>query len=124
MKHYMTKELYIGLISGTSADGIDAVLVDFSQHQPRMIASHYAAYPPTLRAEILALYEQGENEIQRLGELDVSLGQAFAHPPPPPLFSRKKMGNNNFIAFKRVFLLVAVLFAKTMGVMRMMTNGL
>ena len=78
MKPYMTKELYIGLISGTSADGIDAVLVDFSQHQPRMIASHYAAYPPTLRAEILALYEQGENEIQRLGELDVSLGQAFA----------------------------------------------
>ena len=71
-------ELYVGLLSGTSADGIDAVLVDFSQIQPRMIATHYVAYSQTLREKILSLYEEGENEIQRLSELDIVLGKAFA----------------------------------------------
>lgn len=71
-------ELYIGLMSGTSADGIDAALVDFSDQQPRLIASHYEPYTHTLRQRILALYETGENEIARMGELDVMLGETFA----------------------------------------------
>ncbi|TAK73566.1 MAG: anhydro-N-acetylmuramic acid kinase [Gammaproteobacteria bacterium] len=71
-------ELYIGLMSGTSADGIDAALVDFSQTPPVTIATHYQPYSPALREQILALCVQGENEIHRLGELDVVLGSAFA----------------------------------------------
>lgn len=72
------KELYIGLMSGTSADGIDAALVDFSQSLPTVIATHYTPYPDHLKKKILGLCQQGENEIHRLGELDVELGQAFA----------------------------------------------
>ncbi|OGT35491.1 MAG: anhydro-N-acetylmuramic acid kinase [Gammaproteobacteria bacterium RIFCSPHIGHO2_12_FULL_37_14] len=71
-------ELYIGLISGTSADGIDAALVDFSQPRPCIVATHYVSYSLLIREKIFALYEKGENEIQRLGELDILLGQAFA----------------------------------------------
>ena len=67
-------DLYIGLMSGTSADGIDAVLVEFSQTKPHVIATHYTPYPETLRQQILALCQPGENEIQRLGELDTLLG--------------------------------------------------
>ncbi len=74
----MMKDLFIGLMSGTSADGIDAALVDFSESQPVVIETHYTPYPPTLREKILALCEKGDDEIQRLGELDIILGKAFA----------------------------------------------
>lgn len=71
-------ELYIGLMSGTSGDGIDAALVDFSQPQPKLVSTHYTAYTPYLRESILALCQNGDNEIERLGELDVLLGKEFA----------------------------------------------
>lgn len=71
-------ELYIGLMSGTSVDGIDAALVDFSQAQPKLVGHHYAPWHPTLRAQILALCQPGADEINRLGELEVALGKQFA----------------------------------------------
>jgi anhydro-N-acetylmuramic acid kinase len=71
-------DLYIGLMSGTSADGIDAALVDFSQSQPTVVATYYSPYSATMRDKILALCQKGEDEIQRLGELDLLLGKAFA----------------------------------------------
>ncbi len=71
-------ELYIGLMSGTSADGIDAALVDFSNGQPRIVGTHYTPYTDELRKSVLALCQRGEDEIQRLGELDILLGKAFA----------------------------------------------
>lgn len=72
-------DLYIGLMSGTSADGIDATLVDFSQQQPVVIATHYMPYPELLREQIFALSKSGHDEIQRLGELDIIIGKQFAH---------------------------------------------
>ena len=70
---------YIGLMSGTSLDGIDAVIVDFNSSPLKIIATHYESFPFSLRENILALCQPGENEINRLGELDVLLGETFAH---------------------------------------------
>jgi anhydro-N-acetylmuramic acid kinase len=71
-------ELYIGLMSGTSADGIDAALVDFQHAQPQLIATHYVPYPTQIRQAIFDLCQPGADEINRLGVLDVLLGKAFA----------------------------------------------
>ncbi len=72
-------ELYIGLMSGTSADAIDAVLVDFSQPSLKLIARHNVPLDPDTRAAIHQLAQPGTNEIDRMGALDQQLGRAFAN---------------------------------------------
>ncbi len=71
-------ELYIGLMSGTSADAIDAVLVDFSHPPLKLIAHHSAPLDADTRAAIHQLARPGTNEIDRMGALDQQLGRAFA----------------------------------------------
>lgn len=71
--------LYIGLMSGTSVDGIDAALVAIDDTgAPRLLATHQHAFPNNIRAEIQALMQPGENEIDREGMLDMRLGELFA----------------------------------------------
>lgn len=71
-------DLFIGLMSGTSADGIDAILVDLGQKRPRIVDTHYTPYETTLRDKILDLFQVGQNEIERMGEMDTLLGKEFA----------------------------------------------
>ncbi len=70
---------YIGLMSGTSVDGIDAALVSISATgRPVLVATYAHPMPPATRGEIQALMQTGANEIERLGELDMALGELFA----------------------------------------------
>jgi anhydro-N-acetylmuramic acid kinase len=71
-------ELYIGLMSGTSVDGIDAVLVDLENQKPNVIATHFEKMPEVLRQSILDICAPGNDEINRMGELDYLLGRQFA----------------------------------------------
>jgi anhydro-N-acetylmuramic acid kinase len=73
-----TPELYLGLISGTSADGIDAALASFDP-APRLLDAITLPYAPALRRRVLDL-AQGDGRIvlDELGTLDVAIGQAFA----------------------------------------------
>ena len=70
---------YIGLMSGTSVDGIDAVVADFSAARPALLAAGTTAYTPQLRAQILATLDNPSRvSLQSLGQLDAALGDAFA----------------------------------------------
>ncbi|MFW5816363.1 MAG: anhydro-N-acetylmuramic acid kinase [Wenzhouxiangella sp.] len=72
-------ERYIGLISGTSMDGIDAVLADFEPQPPRVLAQHTAEFTPPVRAELDALRRDPTRfPALRLVRLDAALGDAFA----------------------------------------------
>ncbi len=65
-------------MSGTSLDGVDAVLVDFQRSPWLPIASHSLAYPSEIRAEALALNERGADELGRAALLGVALSQLYA----------------------------------------------
>ncbi len=71
--------LFLGLISGTSADGIDAALVDFSASPLRIVAARTVAYPADLRDRILALARnRAAITLDDYGRLDVEIGRRFA----------------------------------------------
>ena len=57
--------LYLGLMSGTSLDGVDGALADFDGDIVRTLAAAYLPFPPQLRAELMALQSAGPNEIER-----------------------------------------------------------
>ena len=74
----MTQHCFIGLMSGTSADGIDAVLITTEGKQSELLGSHHRPMPAPLRDQILAFRQSGPDELHRLSTLDVQLAKEYA----------------------------------------------
>ncbi|MBT8102939.1 MAG: anhydro-N-acetylmuramic acid kinase, partial [Gammaproteobacteria bacterium] len=71
-------EHYIGLISGTSMDGIDAVLAGFENDTLVLHATHAQAYPAALRKQLQeTIRNPGDCDLDRLGLLDRWIGECF-----------------------------------------------
>jgi len=65
-------------MSGTSLDGVDAVLVDFSGARLALVAHASAALSPVLKQELFALNEPGSNELQRAALAANALVRVYA----------------------------------------------
>jgi anhydro-N-acetylmuramic acid kinase len=71
--------LYLGLISGTSMDAIDAALVDFDVEPLRVVATSATAFEPELKSRVSALIDRADSvALDEVGQIDVELGRAFA----------------------------------------------
>jgi len=70
--------LFIGLMSGTSMDAVDAALVDFSSASPKLLATHSSRLDTDLRVALRALGHGGAGELDRYGQLDAQVGELFA----------------------------------------------
>ncbi len=71
-------ELFIGLMSGTSMDGIDAALLDLSGGKTSLIATHCKRYPEPLQSQIETALRLQDPRTADLDELDALIGDSFA----------------------------------------------
>ncbi|CAM3944537.1 anhydro-N-acetylmuramic acid kinase [Roseateles saccharophilus] len=72
----MAAGLYIGLMSGTSLDGIDGVL--FDAEAMAVIGHVHAPFAPALRDELLALNTPGDNELHRAALAANAVARGYA----------------------------------------------
>ncbi|MDV5172410.1 anhydro-N-acetylmuramic acid kinase [Photobacterium rosenbergii] len=77
----MARELYVGVMSGTSLDGVDTVLVAFEAEQtsrPELLATDAFPMPDSLKAALLDVCIGQATNLKQIGQLDHQLGHLFA----------------------------------------------
>lgn len=76
------KRLVVGMMSGTSVDGIDAALTEIESHSDtakvKLLAYESYAFPPALRTKIFRLFDPATARVDRICNLDFLLGELFA----------------------------------------------
>lgn len=75
----MKSAYYIGIMSGTSLDGVDAVLADFSAPSPQLLQTYFLPYDERLRSQLLALHQSGHDELHRSAMLSNELAVLYAN---------------------------------------------
>lgn len=73
-----SQKYYVGLMSGTSLDGIDAILAVFENGAGKLLHTRFTPFNEALRTELLALNSAGDNELERAALAANGLSQHYA----------------------------------------------
>ncbi len=92
----MSKELYVGIMSGTSLDGVDVVLCEIDTLSCTLISSLEYPLSLELKADILTMIE-GKNTLETVGQMDHRLGLLFTQ-AVGALLIRENIGVNSIKA--------------------------
>jgi anhydro-N-acetylmuramic acid kinase len=71
-------EIYVGLMSGTSLDGLDIAILDFGKFPPRLLYADTVAYSGPVRARLRDLCQSPTTTLDNLYSLDAELGEMYA----------------------------------------------
>lgn len=71
-------ELYIGLMSGTSLNGVDAVVLQFDKHTPRLVHSHSEPFPDDLYTSLQQLITKQQTSLSQLAKIDHQLAVVYS----------------------------------------------
>lgn len=74
----MNNALFIGLLSGSSMDAIDAAVVSFADDIPKLICTESYPIPLAFKTQCLHLSQQGQGSIDDFGRLDTEAGELFS----------------------------------------------
>jgi anhydro-N-acetylmuramic acid kinase len=99
----MKKAITLGLMSGTSVDGIDASLVLHQGDQDHLLLHLQEPYPKKLREEILELIRTPSMSLENFTRLHYEIGEAFAH---TALKTIKAAKNKKFLTAKMPLLAI------------------
>ncbi|MBW2471141.1 MAG: anhydro-N-acetylmuramic acid kinase [Deltaproteobacteria bacterium] len=67
-----------GLMSGTSADGVDVAIVDIDSQSQKLVSFGTVRYPPSLRKAVFALFEPTASGVEDICHYNFVLGDFFA----------------------------------------------
>jgi len=76
--YHKTKMRVAGLMSGTSADGVDTTVIDFNGNKVNVLAFDTFPYPPALRRSIFELFESKNCHLADICHLNFAIGEVFA----------------------------------------------
>ena len=71
-------EFYVGIMSGTSLDGVDTVLIDLGTPQPQLLAKHYLPFDDALKNSLLVLHQPSHNELHQVQLTGNELARLYA----------------------------------------------
>ena len=72
------RNFYIGIMSGTSLDGIDVAIVEIDSHQTQLIATMETPYEIRLKNELETLINEQHCDLEKLGILSIMIAEQYA----------------------------------------------